>query len=73
MGPKVILGIYMFYTNINTKFITIKYTTTKTWFFKLLAFCLKSLYSQYLEYISSLKWLNVFIMTNIKNNNVHYD
>jgi hypothetical protein len=32
MAPKVILGIYMFYTNINTKFITIKYTIIETWF-----------------------------------------
>ncbi len=33
----------------------------------------KWLYSQYLEYTSSLKWLNMSIMIKIKSGNVHYD
>jgi hypothetical protein len=45
----------------------------KNMVFMLLASCLKWLYNQYLEYTSSLKWLNVFIMTKIKSSNVQYD
>jgi hypothetical protein len=41
--------------------------------FMLLTSCLKWLYSQYLEFTSNLKWLNVSIMTKIKSNNVRYD
>jgi hypothetical protein len=39
----------------------------------LVASCLKLLYNQYLEYTSSLKWLNVSIMTKIKSSNFQYD
>jgi hypothetical protein len=45
----------------------------KNMVFALLASCLKWLYSQYLEYTSSLKWLNVSIMTKMKSSNVCYD
>jgi hypothetical protein len=37
----------------------------KNMVFTLLTSCLKWLYNQYQEYTSSLKWLNVFIMTKI--------
>jgi hypothetical protein len=45
----------------------------KNMVFMLLTSCLKWLYSQYLKFTNSLKWLNVSIMTKIKSNNVPYD
>jgi hypothetical protein len=41
--------------------------------FYVISIMFKILYNQYLKYISSLKWLNVSIMTKIKSSNVHYD